>query len=374
LKKAIVSVTNDLFTDQRVNRSCLLLHELGYNVCLVGRRKRTSVHLPERVYKTFRFKLIFEKGFLFYATFNLRLFFFLLFKKADLLLSNDLDTLLPNYLVSKIKKIPLVYDTHEYFTGVPEIQERPVVKNVWLQIEKRIFPKLKHIFTVNGSISKLYLDEYGKEVKIVRNVPSGVQASTIKTRSELGLPLDKKIVLLQGAGINIDRGAEEAVLSMLPEYGLKDIVLYIIGDGDVVNVLKEMVLKNKLTTKVFFKDKMAADMLFHYTSHADIGLTLDKDTNINYRYSLPNKLFDYIHAQVPVLVTDLVEVKNIVESFNIGVVINKCEPQSIAMGISYMLEDKKMYEIWKKNLIIARQKLSWENEQKELKNVFKQYL
>lgn len=374
MRKVIVSVTNDLYTDQRVNRTCTLLKDLGFDVVLVGRKKRTSLPLNGRIYKTKRFKLLFEKGFLFYACFNARLFFYLLFHKANMLVSNDLDTLLPNYLMSKLKGIPLVYDSHEYFTGVPEIQQRPLVKKVWICIEKMIFPHLKHIFTVNDSIAKLYKDEYGKELKVIRNIPSTTKIDYLKSRTALGLPEDKNIVLLQGAGINVDRGAEEAVMAMLPQYGLQNVVLYIIGDGDVIETLKKMVIENALENRVFFLPKMPYDELFHFTSNADIGLTLDKDTNVNYRYSLPNKIFDYIHAQIPVLASPLVEVKNIVEKYQIGCLTDSFEPQNIADKINYMIKDKKNIEFWKKNLKIASHELTWENEQKEMINVFKKYL
>ena len=117
-KRIIVSVTNDLSADQRVHKVCTSLHEMGFDVLLVGRKLRTSFPLS-RVYSTKRMKFIFNNGVFFYAIYNLRLFFFLLFSKCDLLLSNDLDTLLANHLASKIKKISLVYDSHELFPESP---------------------------------------------------------------------------------------------------------------------------------------------------------------------------------------------------------------------------------------------------------------
>ncbi|HMT27652.1 MAG TPA: glycosyltransferase, partial [Bacteroidia bacterium] len=202
----VVSVTNDLSTDQRVHRSCLALMNQGFEVILVGRKLPSSLELPQREYTCIRFHLLFHKGPLFYAAYNLRLLRFLLFSKAKALFSNDLDTLPANYLASKFKKIFLAYDSHEFYTGVPELENRPVVRSIWTKIEKWIFPSLQCIITVNDSIAHLYEKLYGKKLIVIRNVPLKPidnPSSTDKTklRNELGLPVNKKIVILQGAGI-----------------------------------------------------------------------------------------------------------------------------------------------------------------------------
>ena len=374
MKKAIVSVINDLSTDQRVNKVCLTLHNLGYGVLLVGREQRSSLPLSPRAYKTKRMKLLFEKGPLFYAAFNLRLFFFLLFRKADVLVANDLDTLLPNFLVSKIKRAHLVYDSHEYFTGVPELEHSALKRGIWKSIERFVFPKLKHVFTVNDSIAKLYMSEYGVEVKVVRNVPQlSAREKSIawKSREGLALPVDKHIVLLQGAGINVDRGGEEAVLAM--QY-VHNAVLVIIGSGDVIGELMLMAGRLALQEKVIFIPKLPFEELLQYTRHADIGLTLDKDTNINYRYSLPNKLFDYLHSGIAVLASPLIEVKKIVEAFNVGVLTDDHHPQHIGQRIEYMLEDGARLRVWKENAKLAARELCWENEEKVLIEVYRKFL
>lgn len=139
--------------------------------------------------------------------------------------------------------------------------------------------------------------------------------------------MDKKIILLQGAGINVDRGAEEAVASMA---FIDNAILLIIGGGDVILQLKQMVIKGNLSSKIIFIDKLPPDELAAWTKLADIGLTLDKDTNINYRLSLPNKIFDYIHAGIPVLTSNLIEVKKIVENYNVGKVTEDHNPETIA--------------------------------------------
>ena len=128
-------MTTDLISDQRVHKTCLSLYNSGYNVLLIG-RKLTNERLLKRPYNTKRFNLFFKTGFLFYMIFNIRLFFFLLFNKSHILFSNDLDTLIPNFIVSRIKRIHLVYDAHELFTEVPELVNRRFVRSVWLFIEK----------------------------------------------------------------------------------------------------------------------------------------------------------------------------------------------------------------------------------------------
>lgn len=368
--RIIVSVTNDLYTDQRVHKVCSFLHESGWDVMLVGRRKSSSVELPPRTYATKRFRLFFEKGPLFYAFFNLRLFFFLLFKRSDVFLSNDLDTLLANYCVSRLKKIDLVYDTHELFTEVPELVTRPRVQKMWLAIEKWIFPKLNRIYTVNKSIARIYSEKYGVEVKVVRNVSPKWESSKTFTRTELGLPENKRLIIIQGAGINIDRGAEEAVAAMQLIPSVLNCVLIIVGDGDVVPHLKGFVQLQQLEDRVLFYGRQPYERMMQYTKYADIGLTLDKDTNPNYRFSLPNKVFDYIHAETPIIATDLVEVKNIIEEHRVGEVLTPFTANSLALRIQFMLEHPERLEAYKINCAAAAILINWQNETDVLKEIY----
>jgi len=344
---------------------------MGFEPTLVGRRKRDSLSLSDRPYKTRRIKLLFEKGPLFYACYNIRLFFFLLFTRADLLVSNDLDTLLANYLASKIKRVQLVYDTHEYYTETPELVDRPRVQSFWRSIEKWIFPKLKYVYTVNGSIANLYKDAYGVDVKVVRNVPETKPVLNKRSRASMGLPEDKKIILLQGAGINIQRGAEEMLEAM--QY-IDDAVFMIVGGGDVLGKLKEMTVELGLEHKVLFIPKQALDTVWEYTVQADLGVTLDKDTNPNYRYSLPNKLFDYMQAGVPVLASPLVELKKIIEEYQIGTTIDNHDPRHIAGKINEIFANAGVLEHWKENLTFASKALCWEKEEETLIQIYQHFV
>ncbi len=360
----LVSVTNDLATDQRVNRSCLALVEQGFEVILVGRKFKNSQALTTRPYECVRFKLWFNKGPLFYANYNIRLFFFLLFKKSNALFANDLDTLPANFLISKIKKLLLVYDSHEFYTGVPELENRPLTRGIWEKLEGWIFPSLKTIITVNDSIAELYEKKYGKKLIVIRNVPfQSIQKHHITSkqtlRQKVGLPLNEKLVILQGAGINVERGAEEALQAM---HYLEGIKLIILGGGDVMETLKSIRDDLHLENKVLFKPRMPYEEMIEYTMACDIGLTLDKDTNLNYRFSLPNKVFDYIQAGIPVLASRLPEVEKIVGGYDVGTFIENHQPEHIANKIREMLSSEENIARWQKNLQLASQELIWEKE------------
>lgn len=367
-KRIIVSVTNDIYTDQRVRKVCEFLVSENYAVTLVGRKLKNSKPLPDTPYKTVRFPLWFTRGALFYATYNLRLFFYLLFHKADVLLSNDLDTLYANHWARKFKRnCRLIYDSHEYYIGVPELVSRPKIQRFWRAIERRTLPKADVMYTVNESIAAIYRKEYNREVKVVRNISDYKGIKTMKTRAELGLPADKFIVIMQGAGINIERGAEELMqaIRLIPEA-----VLIIVGDGDVVPLLKREVDQQNLHDKIFFFGKRPYDELMNFTLLSDVGVSMDKDTNINYRFSLPNKLFDYIHAGIPVLVSDLTEIKAIVTQYDIGLVCPTHNPTEIAEYLKRLIHDEALCEKFKSNAQKAAKELTWTQECEVLKTIF----
>lgn len=362
MKRIIVSVTNDLTTDQRVHRVCSTLQQMNFEVLLIGRKLSTSREL-HRKYKTIRFNLFFNNGFLFYAEFNLRLFFKLLFLKKSLLLSNDLDSLLPNYLVSRFSDVKLVYDSHELFTEVPELIDRPFIQNIWLRIESNILPKLKNNYTVCDSIASYYQKKYNTKFKVIRNLPY-----QIKINEKYTLPIncnEKKIILYQGA-INKGRGLELIIDSMEL---VSNSILLIVGDGDILKDLKEKVFNLNLEKRVKFISKQKPKELKNLTPLADLGISIEEDLGLNYRFALPNKLFDYIQAKIPVLVSNLSEMKKIISNYNVGEVIIDRSPKALAQQINEILKKGKGH--YSKHLEIARNELNWENESKKLIEIFK---
>lgn len=363
--RIIVAATSDLATDQRLRRHCTALHENGCEVTLTGRVLKGSLPVTETPYRTRRVKHLFNRGPLFYAEYNIRLFFFLLFNRFDIINANDLDTLPACYIVSRLRSKPLVYDSHEYFTGVPELTGRPFVRKTWEAIERLIFPGLSHIITVNSSIALIYSEKYGKEIDVVRNLPAPGDNSHEAKPEDFGLPRRKKFVILQGAGINIDRGAEEAVRSM---HHVHDAVLVIAGKGDALPVLRRIADEEALTGRVRFIPPMPYEKLMQLTSLCSCGLSLDKDSNLNYRYSLPNKIFDYIIAGIPVVVSSLPETRRIIEQYEVGLIADCLSPKGISEKINEVLSSPPSR--WQENLKKAAAELNWEMEKDKLISVY----
>jgi len=372
MKHIILSVTNDLFSDQRVDKVCNSLTKMSFHVTLVGRCYRNSPVLPHRNYKTKRIHLFFKKGPFFYAEFNIRLFFYLLFKKVDILVANDLDTLLPNVFIKKLKSKKLVYDSHEYFCGILEIQNRPFIKKIWQCIEKYCFPKTDAVITVSQSIADKYKEEYGKDVAVVRNIP----VLLAEDRKQKGVCKDnhhgcsipkKPIIILQGNAIHKDRGGEE-IIEAMPL--IHNAVLLIVGQGDMIQKMKERVIELGLQQRVTFTGRVTPEVLRTYTNSADLGIAFDKNVSLNHYYSLPNKLFEYIHARVPVISSDLPERKRIIEKYEVGTVLTDLEPQTVANAINSILEDKEFLYRLKDNCTIAIGELNWENEEKILMKIY----
>lgn len=362
MKTIILAVTNDLSYDQRVLRVISTLKKSGNRLIFIGRTIKSGSHLEHDDFESVRFRLIFNKKFLFYAEYNIRLFFYLLFRKSDVLVSNDLDTLPAMYLTSRLKRITLVYDSHEFFTGTQEIQNRKFVRSFWERIEKCIFPKLKYVMTVNDSIARLYSEKYNILPLVVRNFAHYRAPSVLKAKLPFELQ-KKKFFIIQGTGINFNRGAEEAVMAMKL---VVDAHLVIVGKGLAMSNLKELILNHGIEGRVIFIDTLSYEELHMITAYALAGLSLDKPVGLNYLYSLPNKLSDYIQARVPVIVSNLPEVAALVKNHNIGLVCNKVTPEEIAHCMRVIMEDKQKYNIFKSNLEQAAAEVCWEKEEHKL--------
>ncbi len=351
-------------TDQRVRRMIGTLLKEDSEIFLIGRLLPNSLPMPDVSYNYKRLRMVFRKGPLFYAFFNIRLFFILLFRKRpDLLISNDLDTLLANYLVSRIRRIPVLYDSHEYFTEVPELIHRQGTKKVWESIERRILPKLTYAITVSDSIAVEYSKKYGTDFRVIRNL-SEARFPESDPAFHDHYPSRYKVIY-QGA-LNLGRGLELLISSM---QWIQDTMLLIAGDGDIRTDLQKLVQELKVTDKVVFLGKISPSMLHKITSQCDLGISLEEDMGLNYRMALPNKIFDYIQARIPILCSDLPEMKKLIEKYQIGELVKEREEQKISSQILEILKNQQGRRKWDENLDVAALELCWENEEKKLAKV-----
>jgi glycosyltransferase involved in cell wall biosynthesis len=357
MKKVIVTVTNDLTVDNRMHKVCETLMLNGYDVTLLGRKLPNSAPI-KRPYKIKRLKLIFNKGFLFYAEYNIRLFFYLLVRKYDLFYAVDLDTILPHIVISKLKNKPLLYDAHEYFPEVPEVVNRKKIKKIWEKIEKFSIPKANEVITVSNGIAEIFYNKYHVNAFVVRNVPKSYTCKTLKSESP--------VILYQGS-VNVHRGIEYLVQAM--KYLPENVTLWIIGDGDVFEVIQSLVEIEQVSDRVKLMSKIPFEELPKYTCKAWVGVSIEENIGKSYRLALPNKLFDYIQAGVPVLVSNLPEMKKIVEHYQVGEILSNHQPHQIAEILNDMLFNLSKRKQYAENLTIAKKELTWENEQKILLNV-----
>jgi len=364
MKRVILAVTNDLTGDQRIHKVAVSLMKFGYEPVLAGRRLRHSVPVS-RPYECRRFQLLVKKGVLFYISYNFRLLLYLLFVKADIFLANDLDTLPAIFVAGRIRRKQIVYDTHEYFTEVPELVNRPMVKRTWEFIERLIFPRLKSVYTVNGSIANIYASKYGIPLKVVRNVPAASKPDPVSG----SLPArftDRPVIIYQGA-VNIGRGLEEMIyaLPLMPDYHL-----LIVGDGDIKVQLEDVVRQLDLGSRVYFAGRVPFDQLSWYTRQAALGMSLEQDTGLNYHYALPNKLFDYMQEGIPVIASCLPEIRQIVENVGFGVVVDRFDPEYLSETIKSMLYNPELLQTWRERALNASPEYSWEAEEAVLEEIF----
>lgn len=285
--------------------------------------------------------------------YNLRLFFYLLFKKMDLVCAIDLDTILPCYFISKIKRVHRVYDAHELFCEMKEVVSRPPIYRLWKRIEKFTVPKFKNGYTVNQPISQEFKKMYGVDYTVVRNLP------LVK---DLNIPPKKeKYILYQGA-VNEGRSFE----TLIPAMKKVNAPLIIIGDGNFMEQAQELVNQNSLEDKIIFKGKIQPDELYNYTVNAWIGITLFENKGLSNYLSLANRFFDYINAGIPQLCVNYPAYRELNKMGPLAVLIDDLSPENISKHINQLLEEEVLYHELQQNCLKARNDLNWQQEEKKL--------
>lgn len=201
----------------------------------------------------------------------------------------------------------------------------------------------------------------------MRNIPRVSKVQYQHTRKSLQLPEDKFIIILQGNAIHKGRGGEEMVEAMAK---IDNALLLIIGQGDVISEMKQKAKELQIEDKILFLGRMTPELLRNYTHLADLGVSFDQNLSLNHYFSLPNKIFEYIHAEIPILTSNLPERKRIVETYQTGVVIDDFSPETISSNINKLIDNKSLVSFYKENCKKARLELNWENEEKVIQKIY----
>ena len=361
MKKVILTVTNDLVYDQRMIRICRTLTDEGYQVTLVGRRQSDSPELVVQSFRQKRLRCWFAKGKAFYIEFNFRLFWWLLFKRSNVIVAIDLDTILPCYFVSALKNTRRVYDAHELFCEMKEIVSRPVVYQYWKKIERFAVPKFKNGYTVNHPIADEFKKLYGVDYAIIRNVP---------VLQDIRMPVKNNRFLLYQGAVNEGRSFE----TLIPAMKKVNSRLVICGDGNFMEQAKQLVKENNLEDKVLFKGRILPTELKEITLNAWAGITLFDAIGLSNYYSLANRFFDYIHAGIPQLCVDFPIYRELNNQYDIAVLTKELGPDTLAAALNRLLSDEQLYKRLQENCLKARLELNWQHEEKELIAFYKKVL
>ena len=370
MKTIIFTVTNDLTYDQRMQRICSTLYTEGYDILLVGRQLPASKPFDNQGFKTHRFRLLFNKGKLFYIEYNIRLFVWLLVQRFDIVCGIDLDSILPCYFVSVLRGKKCVYDAHELYSETPEVIRRPMIKKVWLAVEKFVVPKVKYRYTVSQSVADEFERRYNTKFELIRNLPVRVKSEKIKVKSDeissqnspFIIHHSSFIILYQG-NLNEGRGLETAVEAMLY---LENAVLWIVGDGDLMQLLRGMVADLKLEKKVIFHGFVKPKDLPAITQQAHVGLNIAEGKSLSYQYSLSNKTTDYIQSGLPQIFINFVEFERINDQYHVGLVINTLKTEDLVAALKQVLENETLYKTLKNNCLEAAKTLNWDAEKIKL--------
>lgn len=354
LKKIVFTVTNDLTYDQRMQRICTTLSENGYAVTLVGRKLPSSLPLKQRNYQQKRINCWFKKGKWFYAEYNARLLFYLLYRRMDAICAIDLDTILPCLYISRWKKIKRIYDAHELFTGLKEVVSRPAVFKRWKAIEEKAVPQYKLGYTVSKSIADEFNKRYAVHYETIRNVP--VLKNEVPENDN-----NQKFILYQGA-VNEAR-AFEWLIPAMKEINCR---LVICGDGNFMPQLKELIIHNKVQDKVELKGMLPPDELWKIAQQAYVGIALAENTGLNQYLALPNKFFDYVHAGLPQLTMNYPEYVQLNREYEVAVLTSDLSPAGIAQTINNLLVNDVLIQKLRENCLTARLEWCWQNEEKKL--------
>jgi glycosyltransferase involved in cell wall biosynthesis len=284
--------------------------------------------------------------------------------KPEIVYANDLNTLLAGYVIAKIMKAKLIYDSHEIWLEGTEYNKATRLKRyLWILIERHIIRRTDNIIVTTQMRADFLQEKYDlSKVIVVRNCsPFQIIKPKNRIRKEFGISNSTPILIYQGL-LNIERG----ILTLVDIVkAIPDIALFIIGHGNHTEELVNYINENNLSERIIVKDSVGYQELLEYTASADIGLQLLKNVCFNHYSTISNKVFEYIMSGIAIVASDFPEIRNIIETYNLGNVVNPDDKKQIKDAILKILSGDNLSNL-KQNSANARYENSWEYEEKKL--------
>ena len=359
-KKVLITFLGNINYDTRCKNLFDTLSANNFEVEFIGfdwlTKGFTEIQGKASIYKL-------KKGFLsisFYLKFIWQLKLKLLSTRASIIFAEDIYTLPLIVLFGKLKRAKIYYDSRELFGYLAGLKDKKFKQSFWKWIEKFFIRKADHVL-VTGSMDADFLKkEYDlKNILLLRNLPRYYKPEKkIDLHSRLQVVKSKKIILYQGILLK-GRGIEK-VFDVLKE--LPDHIFIIAGGGEFEDYYKSLSEEMKLIDQVYFLGKLTQNDLPKVTASVDVGVSLIENLSKSYYYALPNKLFEYIMAEVPVVVSNLPQMKQIIEKYDVGFAVDIDNRNELITAIKKLTKDKSLYESKKQNCHIASQELNWEKE------------
>lgn len=303
---------------------------------------------------------------LFYLRFAIILLRELIKCRADLFFAEDFYTLPFVTIVGKFKRAKIFYNSRELYAFLGGLRNRPFLQSIVKSIEKLFIKRVELVLTTGEMDSRFLENFYGiNNTLVIRNIPLLQQPEkVIDFRAKYSLNKDTFIliyqgVLLEGRGIPL-------IIKALEK--LPGTVLIILGDGEQKNNFSNQAVKANISDRVFFAGTVSQKELINFTAGGDLGLSLIENISVSYYHALPNKMFEYIMAGVPVLASDLPQMKMIIEKYQVGEAINISNPESIVDAVLKLKSDTELLKKYKTNCLTASRELNWQEEYNRVRN------
>ncbi|HSC52713.1 MAG TPA: glycosyltransferase family 4 protein [Phnomibacter sp.] len=370
----ILTVTNDLSYDQRMQRICRSLVSFGYRVTLVGRRTPQSIPLTEEPFQQVRLEVPYHKGKAFYLAYNRKLYKWLQQEVSSqpnlriAICAIDLDTIVPCYYISRKYGLPRLYDAHELFTELTEVKRRAGVAAVWKLIERIYVKRYLFGYTVNQFIKEELHNRYKVNYEVVRNMPLHYTYHSQQVDLK-NITLPENYFLYQGA-VNEGRAFD----SLIPAMKNVRIPLVIVGHGNYYREVEELIKTHQLEHKVIMTGYLPPSQLRNITPKAFAGITLFDNTGLNQYYSLANRFFDYVQAGIPQLCNQYPEYVALNNQYEVAHLIPTTQPNAIAEALNKLIDDDVLYARLKQATALAAAEWCWEKESEQLQKIWNKIL